>query len=133
MSDLKSKRLAVLESTLNYFTISNRSVVRTMNRRTCQYAPIEGVSEGCAVGRLIKDKDLCKRLDDNGKDGMSATVVVDVWEQLPKSVQELGLQFLSELQILHDSDIFWCNEGLNKEGQKALARIKRNHIENLVD
>jgi len=119
MNEIKKKRLAVLESTINYFTSKNRC----HGEDKCHYAPIEGVSEGCAVGRLIKDKELCATLDTIG-----CVSTLDVFEQLPDDLQELGQGFLTELQILHDVASYWNETGLSFAGIQKFTYIKNVFI-----
>jgi len=118
MNEIQKKRLAVLESTLNYFTSKNRAELVT----ACLYSPIEGVSEGCAVGRL---KELCKQLDKLG--GVSNDKVFD---KLPSELQEMGRAFLSHLQTLHDVDNNWTETGLSPLGEETVKKIKFLYIEN---
>ena len=72
--------------------------------RVCVYSPREGSkSEGCAIGRLLPPA-LANKLDNYpGATGVSN---IDVFLDLPNWMQDLGQEFLSELQSLHDSSYF---------------------------
>jgi len=115
MNDLQTKQLQILNSTIAHYNSSNRSVTEAK----CQYAPIEGVSTGCAVGRLIQDKELCKELDKGIVTGIS-----EVFNKVPDEVKELGLPFLQHLQRLHDNGDNWTLLGLSTEGKLAVDDIK---------
>ena len=104
---IQQKRLAVLEDTCQYFNLSKRNVIG----RRCLYYPVNESTEGCAVGRLIKDKDLCSTLDNK-----VGTTVDIIFILLPKELQELGKQFLVDLQNLHDDKDCWTETGLSEEG-----------------
>jgi hypothetical protein len=113
MKTINERRLEILEWEKNNRNLNNRSV----DGGICKYSgPI-----GCAVGRLIDDKELCEKLD-NSKDG--STGVRRVFYQLPDSVKELGEDFLARLQYLHDNIVYWDDAGLNDSGILAFDTIK---------
>lgn len=115
-SEIKQRRLSLLEETASHFNINNRS---TNSDGGCTYYPVNLLSEGCAIGRLIKDKELCQNLDIHGYfiDDKNA------FSKLPLDLQELGKLFLRTVQILHDEEKFWDNQGLTVKGEKAKQDI----------
>jgi len=74
------------------------------------------------VGRLIEDKDLCAKLDNSG-DG-SGVCLPSVFEQLPENVQELGQEFLMDLQKLHDHEQNWTGNGLSDVGENFMTELE---------
>ena len=118
--DIKQRRLAVLNEACNHFNSTNRS--KDEINGGCFYYPPTPSSEGCAVGRLIKDKELCKSLD-----AMDDTGVEQVFDYLPNDVQELGKAFLNSLQLLHDTSRFWNEKGLTEEGVEVKEHIIKHY------
>lgn len=72
MEEIKQKRLVVLEDACSYFNLNTRN---SNEFKACKYYPVSDKSEGCAVGRLIKDKKLCKRMDLGFEFGGNGTFV----------------------------------------------------------
>lgn len=119
---LEQKRLAVLEDTISYFNLSTRN---TNKHGTCKYLSKHTKTQGCAIGRLIADKELCEELDNLGE--IVCGVGHDnVFNRLPSNLKELGKPFLLELQLLHDNPYFWNDIGLSVEGI-----LKANNIKNI--
>ena len=112
--DIKERQLAVLEDTVKHYNSTNRS----QDGLSCVYYPTDK-SEGCAVGRLIKNKELCNTL---GSRSVSTAFV-----HLPKEVKELGVEFLTDLQSLHDTAPFWDADGLTISGEGFVTQIKRDY------
>lgn len=125
MENLKAKRLKVLNDTVKTYNKTNRAVSGIGG---CFYFK-EG-TVGCGVGRLIEDKELCKALDvpydENGK-SMNSTGVEFIFNRLPENVKELGVDFLKEIQLLHDARVhdFWDANGLTQVGVDQVERIKQ--------
>lgn len=121
---IKLKRLEVLEDVATYFNLETRNADNT---GTCKYLPISEKSQGCAVGRLIKDKELCAKLDN--LDDKSGVYYDNIFEQLPKEVQILGQLFLMRLQDLHDNPNNWIETGLSHQGNVRFNDIKNTFID----
>ncbi len=115
---LKEKQLEVLNSTIKYFNINNRSTTNSEGG-SCWYHPQYGGTEGCAIGRLVKDKALCKKLDTLGSIGAGHAFLY-----LPHYLKDLTKEFLTEIQDLHDSSTNWNKSGLSERGRIALEKIK---------
>jgi hypothetical protein len=109
------KQSRLLEKTAKHYNNLNRNT----DGGLCYYFPRHENTEGCAIGRLIKDKQLCKRLDENGN-----SAVGEVFNRLPKYVKQYGKEFLSRLQELHDTNVYWYAKGLTPDGKKEVKRIK---------
>lgn len=113
---LKEKQLKVLNDTINAFNSTNRC---TNEKGDCQYY-MEG-KQGCAVGRLIEDKELCKQLDLGINCGISSH---EVFKQLPIELKDLTQDFLYKLQDLHDNFHYWNEKGLTQSGLIKVQGIK---------
>lgn len=110
----KEEKLALLEETAKAFTLETRSV--KPESIVCLYG-----GRGCAVGRLIADKQLCARLDAFGNSDIKNPAI---WELIPEDVKEWGVDLLSNLQMLHDLEENWDSSGLTERGRQELAEIK---------
>jgi hypothetical protein len=118
-TELQIKQLALLEETAKTYNSDNRCI---NDEGICKYF-VEG-KIGCAIGRLIEDKELCKRLDDSkGK----VVKNIKIFNQLPEKLKEYTQEFLSDLQILHDNSDNWNEEGLSETGKKVVSQIIRAH------
>lgn len=120
MKSLQEK-LALLDETAAFYTSETLCMLDgpVTDGARCRYH-IDGKA-GCAVGRLIADKELCKRLD-----ASTITGVVAVFELFPTDVQEYGKNFLVALQGLHDDSDHWTSTGLSEDGRKRVAEIRQS-------
>jgi hypothetical protein len=105
---IQQRRLEILDWEKNNRNINNRALD---SKKNCSYAA--GI--GCAVGRIIKDKNLCLFFDSKAA---SAVDNEEIFYALPDEIQELGCYFLTELQYLHDNPGHWNETGLSPEGQE---------------
>lgn len=121
MEEQQKKQLDFLNETIAHYNSKNRCEI---NKR-CKYSPIEGVSEGCAVGRHITDKELCKHLDDLSAKDNGSVNIKEVFDLLPKNLQELSQRFLGNIQQLHDNPYNWTETGLSIEGLNYVRHIKQ--------
>ena len=120
MTELQQKQLALLEDTVKFFNSENRCINQYGG---CNYY-LEG-KEGCAIGRKIEDKELCKELDKGlGPDLESAVDKISVFNRLPDNLKELGQKFLYRLQRLHDDGENWIRSGISSKGEIIVKDIK---------
>lgn len=118
MTELQQKQLKVLMYEVAFRNSTNRSYSDYDKR--CKYSGI-----GCAIGRLISDKKLCKKLDKyRSPAGFSLTSVTDVFKMLPEDIKSLDKYFLIDLQYLHDTEKHWTPQGLSEIGEKFVENIK---------
>ncbi len=113
MKTIQERRLEILKWEKENRNATNRSIRNT----SCAYSG----EIGCAVGRLIEDKDLCARLDGLEYSGVFLT---PVFNQLPENIKELGKEFLDDLQKLHDRSCNWTVYGLSDWGNTFMAELE---------
>lgn len=118
---IEERRLDFINSELGYFIEdpSRRSVDKQGN---CYYRHPDD-NRPCLIGKQISDKDY-----DSGME-QEAIGCEDkyVWNKLSKDIQNLGQDFLSLLQRLHDYYANWTDTGLSEEGEYSLNRIKEKY------
>lgn len=119
MTELQQKQLAFLEETVAFYNLNNRCVSLS---GMCRYH-IDG-KDGCAIGRKIKDKDICHNLD--SFEGDTGVDEVEIFEQLPPELKELGQNFLYRIQVLHDTKDNWRSDGISDSGLERVKSIKRS-------
>lgn len=125
MKEINKKRLQILEDTLKYYSQDPKER-RCQNDGQCLYSGETAgkQTDGCAVGRLL-EPELRSKLDIEytlSEDRGSS--VSFVFDELPKDIQELGEEFLTELQGLHDGDRHWTDTGVSEDGKTKYNDIK---------
>lgn len=113
---IEQRRLEILDWEKNNRNLNNRSTEGEGTVRCMYSGPI-----GCAVGRLIDDKELCAELD---ADDDGAVYEPYVFAQLPYHIKELGQDFLNDLQNLHDNSQAWNENGLSSRGKELYEKTK---------
>ena len=125
MNTLQKKQLALLNETVTYYSENPTERRCTSIGGSCYYSPEKAnkpKSEGCAIGRLLTPE-LKAELDEQI---VINTTVGGVWDSLPKEIQVYGMDFLGELQSLHDVSVYWDDKGITKDGLGKVERIKSN-------
>lgn len=119
-------RKQILEDTIKYYSEDTNR--RCVTEYGCFYNPIrvnkKGITDGCAIGRLIPQR-LRAKLDKF--DGATGVIEYKIFQELPKKIQNLGQDFLVELQILHDNNSYWDDGGLTEKGEKVVTEMKRRY------
>lgn len=95
---------------------------RCVKEGICNYHPSTlGLtnSEGCAIGRYLPEE-LALKFDSNGVVG-----VENIFENLPENLRLLTLDFLVDIQCLHNINNHWNTdtEGLSVKGKDDLVTI----------
>ncbi len=106
-----------LRDTVRHFNSYNRAA----SGGGCVYSETE-FSSGCALGRHIVNKELCRELDDDPEE-ITGVVDVRVFEKLPGQLAMLGQDFLKRVQSLHDTEILWGPWGLSPAGETRVDEI----------
>lgn len=121
MTVTKREMFELLEDTImEYSADPKKSRAVTMDGWVCSYRTEDG--RACAIGRLIDDK--TANLADNS-DKKAIAAVIDI---MPKHVSRFPIEFLAEIQRLHDQTIFWDLEegGLSQSGWDWVESILDN-------
>lgn len=115
-------RQQLLNNTVNHFNSENRCVDK--EGVGCRY---RFNNRGCAIGREISDS-----LSEES-DLLRSSGVIKIYNKLPNRLKRMGLDFLNEIQKLHDSGYFWSEKGLSNGGKIRLKRIcKRFKLDNPI-
>lgn len=115
MKTIKEKQLEFLEETIKHFNSENRGY----DGGRCSYVA------QCAVGRKIP-MGLCEQLDElDCKSIYPGLRSVTAFEMLPLDLQELGQEFLIQIQALHDVEKNWNHLGLSEAGEMRVKEIKK--------
>ena len=112
---LQQKQLAFLEETVKFYNTNNRCVEGSK----CFYY-LDG-KDGCAIGRHIKNKTLCRSFD---KYSLTSVITDSIFYSLPKKLQYLTQMFLDAIQKLHDNKQNWNKGGLSERGKGEVKIIK---------
>jgi hypothetical protein len=107
----------LLYNTITHFNSKNRCTLP--NGIICQYRV---GTNACAIGRELDDE-LAEKLDGIHKNISDK----EVFSQLPIRLQNMGAQFLRDIQRLHDDKSNWIYDGLSVFGEKRVARICEKH------
>lgn len=132
---MKATKLKIVEETVAYYSqdVKRRSVFCDSlgNSTSCNY---NSQYEGCAVGRLIPKLERVK-LDERFNNVTIKNIQKDS-KFLPsdfpifsKLLEDLGVDFLQDLQILHDSSSNWSEQGLTLIGEQVIKQLNKE-IEN---
>ncbi len=124
-AEIRVKRKELLEETIGFF---NTDKLCRSDDGGCFYH-MEGKA-GCAIGRKLS-VELAKELDviGNEHDGDSGVTEEYIFEKLPFELQELGGNFLSSIQDLHDNKYYWDENGLTEKGKGMAQIIQKNFCE----
>lgn len=122
-AQIKTKRLEILEDTIKYYSedITRRAVIND----NCQYITKDG--KKCAIGRLIPNDKIELVRDETGT-VYSLIGKLKYKGVLPEDILYLGMEFLRDLQSLHDGNGYWDKNGLNEVGKNSVEIIKAKYI-----
>lgn len=111
-----------LIDTINHYNSTNRC---ESSDRACKYSPItidKKETEGCAIGRHL-DPDLAYQIDKELERKNNAIENVMDRYSLPEWMIQLGKDFLSRVQLLHDYTSNWDTQGLSERGWDKVKSI----------
>lgn len=123
--EIKKRRLEILQWEKDNRNINNMNM---RNGGACMYTPLPGKPYGCGVGRLLP-VELCHKLDERGKDYNASPLVSEdfVQDLLPPEIKELGIDFLQDLQTLHDTLPHFNEKGLTAYGQETFDELVKKY------
>lgn len=86
----------------------------------CDYLTKDG--RRCAIGAELTELQ-AKKLEQKGGE-IGEYGITSLFEYIPKRLKIMGLNFLLDIQGLHDTHEYWDSEGLTEEGQSRINYIK---------
>lgn len=116
-------REELLDSTIKFYNSTNRAM---QNTGGCYYhlqLAGEDKPRRCAIGREISEE-LAITLDLNNDGAVSDD---DVFDKLPSRLQDMGQMFLQDVQLLHDDEKYWDENGLSEEGEQEVERLIKQY------
>ena len=114
IADIKARQLKFLDDTVSFYNLGNRAVCHVEG---CIYTPRD-YTPGCAIGRWSNTPEKLNGRVRNEKN----------WPYLPKWMQEMSIDFLQDIQLLHDRPRYWTTTGLSREGKIFYKQIKLDHL-----
>ena len=133
MNKIQAKNM--LNDVVEHFS-SNPCKLRSRSKiGTCLYNPPSYKTEsiGCAIGMYISKED-AMYLDIHGGTIESVFNVYEdlsyneeLWYKLPKWMQKMDPNFLSEIQNLHDVDENWTNTTISEKGEGVVLSIIKTY------
>lgn len=118
---IQKRMLSMLKDTVKFYSAdpSRRGVVICEERTLCKYETQDG--RRCAIGRYLSDKDIGKLKSLN----MLMSSPGNIKEHITtKKILQLPLQFLYDLQELHDWNEHWDEHGITDEGEVYAKQIE---------
>ncbi len=124
---LREKQEAFINDTVAYYSADPAARRNFVPDRGCFYKAVRPSSEGCAIGRHLTE-DLCTELDcidDNyTTDDGTGVNNTDVFNKLPARLRKLTQQFLTDMQQMHDHNVYWVGEGFEQRRENYLRTIR---------
>ncbi len=125
----KEKCFKVLQDTCAHYNINNRGTKLTNNNACVYYNASNG--NRCAIGRLLSEPQ-AKYLTSTYKyqDETVRRLITKLDPKVPMEaeilevLQQYDLEFLCQLQRLHDNHKYWDEDGLNDYGEMFSDEIK---------
>lgn len=122
--------IELLNNTIQHYNSKNRCE----KEGWCKYSPktldLEGISEGCAIGRFLKPE-VAEELDTITLCSIHEIVCTNKKSLLPDWMLKMNPIFLRDVQLLHDQDDNWTIDGLSPKGKYIVELIKDKY--NLQD
>ncbi len=115
-------REELLKNTINHFNSNNRGLIVFVGwdlEDMCSYINKE-TGNRCAIGRELPEE-LAVKLAENSNGAVDHH---NVYIELPDRLKRMGVDFLSYIQLLHDNDENWDENGLSMEGLRFVDNIK---------
>lgn len=128
IASIPERRKAFVTDIFSFYNSTNRAV----KFGGCIYSSTN-TSPGCAIGRCLSPE-LTKELDNDDNSDIEDTTVssffsVGLDTKFPKWMVEMGVDFLSACQTLHDRDEFWSIAGPTEEAVEFVKNVINPLIE----
>lgn len=120
LEELKQKRKEFLEDTCRYYSedVSRRAIEMhpIYLEYRCRYKTSDG--KKCAIGRHIPDEKYDTDIEGFGINKKLVSLI-------PEKIIDLGTDFLSKIQLFHDCNDNWNENGLSGHGQVVFRQIEK--------
>ncbi len=131
----QEEKLKLLEETVLYYSENTlRRCIRVENvYAKCFYNGANNElaeSKGCAIGRLLS-KELAEQFDTILFNDSDSSVKF-MFKYLPENVQAYGIDYLIELQRIHDNKANWDGNGLTIQGRENVKAIEKSIINKTI-
>jgi hypothetical protein len=84
----------------------------------CMYHTADG--RNCAIGRELKNPSTFGVATDSVDEGVGSLALMI---ELPKRLSSMGEDFLTDIQMLHDTEFYWGRDGLTLGGEGKVNSI----------
>lgn len=111
-------RLEFLQDLIDFYSADTSRRSLGKHAGNCQY---RYNGKACAIGRHLL-------FYDYAMEGMRVHQLVQTFDCLSPEILNLGVDFLDEMQFLHDSDNYWCDSGLSELGEKHVQELKEKWL-----
>jgi hypothetical protein len=115
-------KLEIINETIAFYNLGNRSVSITNMDGRCLYKGPEG--KECAFARMCNDWDKIKL-----EEGNAATDLIKLHTDsiLKEEYRGHELEFYQDIQRLHDTETNWTHEGLSVQGERYVKELKKRY------
>lgn len=113
----------LLVSTVQFYTKFNRAI----KDGACVYLN-EDTNRCCAIGRYLVS-DACIVYDNDEVNNLSNTAIDTIFDNdrlkklAPKWMQDVNIEYLTNIQQLHDEDSNWTDIGISDRGKETVNNI----------
>jgi hypothetical protein len=121
IADIIERRRIFLDDTISHYTTCNRS---TKYDTGCIYAPAHANTAGCAIGRHLPIE-VARELDCRDNTSIDES---ENFASVPVWMQQMGEEFLFNMQQLHDVSSHWDENGITESGMAWADRIRKKYI-----
>ena len=117
----------LLEDTIAYYSVNPAERRCKAIIGSCHYSPKTAnkpTSDGCAIGRHLSDEVKEKFDFRGGSIYFIKKYALELFALAPQWMQDMDIDFLRNIQGLHDVSDFWNETGLSQEGKECVEQIK---------
>lgn len=119
----------MLQDVITTFSEDPKNYRSVNGNGACRYIPPKEkpLSAGCAISIYLDNK-TAKKLD---RDNYSIDSIIwgynNLKKLLPKWMINMNTTFLTNIQELHDMNIYWTEDNISKEGKTKVKGICRDY------
>lgn len=117
---MQKTRSQIIEETINYYSDSKKRGLSDKN--ICQYITKDG--NMCAVGRCLINPSDPKLVAEDGDDTVQVEDIENLDNLLKEEYRGHPLDFWTHLQMWHDSNNHFDENGITEKGKNAMWRLR---------